>query len=87
MQKSCGGQRSLTSAMKRRMEKSVLSGFVLQGVVAFLAGADLDDVLYIINEDFTVADVAGIEDLTGSVDHQGDRMLGSMVASTLAPRK
>ena len=33
---------------------------VLQGVVAFLAGADLDDVLHIVHKDLAVADMAGV---------------------------
>ena len=33
---------------------------VLQGVVAFLAGADLDDVLHIVHENLAVADMAGV---------------------------
>ena len=72
MQKNEGGPPKRTSSGKKG---AILDGLVLEGVVALLAGADLDDVLHIGDEDLAIADVAGVEDLPGSVDHQGDGQL------------
>ena len=72
MQKNEGGPPKRTSSGKKG---AILDGLVLEGVVALLAGTDLDDVLHIGDEDLAIADVAGVEDLPGSVDHQGDGQL------------
>ena len=82
---------------ERKGEKSkLLSGLILKGVIALLAGTDLDDVLHVGDEDLAVAEVAGVGTSrvvfttreTGSLLTTMDTCrLGSMVASTLAPRK
>lgn len=41
---------------------------ILEGVVAFLAGADLDHVLHIVDENLPVADMAGVEHLLGGLN-------------------
>ena len=56
MQKNEGGPPKRTSSGKKG---AILDGLVLEGVVALLAGADLDDVLHIGDEDLAIADVAG----------------------------
>ena len=35
--------------------------YILQGVIALLAGADLHHVFHIVDEDLAVADMAGVE--------------------------
>ena len=48
---------------------------ILQGGKAFLAGADLDDVLHIVNEDLAVADMTGIQRLFRRFDDRSHRHL------------
>ena len=49
---------------------------VLQGVEAFCAGTNLNDVLYVVDEDLAVADVAGIQNLLDDLNDRLDRNLG-----------
>ena len=49
---------------------------VLQGVKAFCAGTNLNDVLYVVDEDLAVADVAGIQNLLDDLNDRLDRNLG-----------
>ena len=49
------------------------SALVLEGVIAFLTGTDLDHVLNIIDEDFAVADISGIQRLLNGLDQGLDR--------------
>ena len=37
--------------------------YILQGVIALLAGADLHHVFHIVDEDLAIADMAGVEHL------------------------
>lgn len=41
---------------------------VLKSRVTFLTGSDLHNVLYVVYEDFTVSDIARIENLLGGLD-------------------
>lgn len=53
--------------------RPLVSGFVLQGVVAALAGADLDDVLDVIEKNLPVADMAGVQGFLHGLDQRLDR--------------
>ena len=46
---------------------------VLQGVITFFAGSNLNDVLDVIDEDLSIANVAGIKDTLGRIDDIPDR--------------
>ena len=48
---------------------------VLQGIVSFLAGANLHDVFYVINEDLAVANMSGVKDLLSGLNDCTDRHL------------
>lgn len=50
---------------------------VLQGIIAFLTGTDLDDVLHGGDEDLAVAVASGVEDLLGDADDALRRNLGN----------
>jgi len=49
--------------------------YVLKSVVTLFAGANLDDVLHIVDEYLAVADVAGVQHLFRRLDHISDRNL------------
>lgn len=69
--------------------------YILQGVVALFAGANLDNIFDIIDEYLAVTDMTGVKNLFGSFDNAANRNLayynvklnfGRSVASTSTPR-
>ena len=48
---------------------------ILQGVKTFLSGTDLNDLFHVVNEDLSIADVAGVQNLLCRFNDQVNRNL------------
>lgn len=60
---------------------------VLQGIIADCTGTNLDDVLYVIDKDFAVADMTGISYLAASVDNLFYRTLLTTISTFVFGRR